>query len=357
MMSVTAWFRRERPQSCKSKYRISAQVSRNVLLYPAMIVKRALFLALLVLAFSRLSDAKKRIYEKGNLIDVSPKYIESPAPQGVALLPPPQILVGYLFEIQPGDFTYFVNAAMCCPLRSQYKLEWTANDPIEFRFDKDRMFVKRPHGKELNARLVKVVHGTASPSLSPPPRSLDPQLPVVLEDAPHGRTLPLDMDFLRADDMCLTLFGNVDAGGFFDHLHGRKTAHGVQFRNGTQEVKTFPGHLIVRLFAVLGTCSAKARAAQPVNAKNLHLDEDFMRSVRFDGSWKQGLAEQVAELGPVAEGRTRNPIPETNNDEWWEYEFRIRSEGISLTDALVIILQSPDGEMVSRFSARLPAKW
>jgi hypothetical protein len=325
-----------------------------------MIVKRALFLILLVLAFSRLADAKKRVYEKGNLIDVSPKYIESPATLGVALLPPPQILVGYSFEIQAGDFTYFVNAAMCCPLRSQYKLEWTANDPIEFRFDKDKMFVKRPNGKELNARLVKVVHGTASPSLPPPSRASGPQFPLP-EEAQHSKTLPLGMDFLRADDMCLVLFGNVEAGDFFDHLRGRKTANGIQFRKGAQDVKTFPENLIVRVFAVLGTCSVRERAAEGgnVSSKNVHLDEDFMRSVTFDGSWKQGFAEKPADLGPVAEGRIRNPIPLTNdpNDsDWWEYEFKVRSGGIGLNNALVIVMQSPDGKMVARLSARLGSK-
>jgi hypothetical protein len=325
-----------------------------------MIAKRALFLIFLVLTFSRLAGAKKRVYEKGNLIDVFPKYIESPAPLGVALLPPPQILVGYSFEIQAGDFTYFVNAAMCCPLRSQYKLEWTANDPIEFRFDKDKMFVKRPNGKELNARLVKVVHGIASPSLSPPSRASGPQFPLP-EGAQHSKTLPLGMDFLRADNMCLVLFGNVEAGDFFDHLRGRKTANGIQFRKGAQDVKTFPENLIVRVFAVLGTCSVKERAAEGgnVSSKNVHLDEDFMRSVTFDGSWKQGFAEKPADLGPVAEGRIRNPIPLTNDSDdsdWWEYEFKVRSEGIGLNNSLVIVMQSPDGKMVSRLSARLGSK-
>jgi hypothetical protein len=155
--------------------------------YPnAMIVKRVLFLVL-VLALSRLGDAKQRIYEKGILINISPKHIESPAPlPSGALFPPPQILIGYLIEIQAGDFIYFVNAAMCCPLMSQHKLEWTVSDPIEFRFDKDKMFVKRPNGKELTARLVKVVHGTASPSLSPSSRASGPSFPLP-EEAQHGK--------------------------------------------------------------------------------------------------------------------------------------------------------------------------
>jgi hypothetical protein len=322
-----------------------------------MIVKRALLLVLLVFASSRLAEARKRIYEKGNLIDVSPKYIVSPAPLGGPLLTPPQILVGYSLEIQAGDFTYFVDAARCCPLGSSYKLEWTVNDPIEFRFDKDKMFVKRPNGKELNARLVKVARGTASPSLSPPSRASGPQFPLP-EEAQHGKTLPLGMDFLHADNMCLILYGNAEAGDFFDHLRGRKTANGIQFRKGSRDVKTFPDNLIVRVIAVLGACSVRERATEGGNAsaKDVHLDEDFMRSVTFDGSWKQGFAEKPAELGPVAEGRIRNPIPLTNDRDWWEYEFNVRSEGISLDNALVIVMQSPDGKMVARLSARLGPK-
>jgi hypothetical protein len=322
-----------------------------------MILKRVFFLALLVFAFSRLADAKKRSYEKATLIDVLPKYIESPLP-GIVLLPPPQVLVGYSFEIQVSDFTYFVNAAMCCPLKSQNnKPEWTVGDPIEFRFDKDKMLVKRPNGKELNARLVKVVHGTASPSLSPPSRASAPQFPLP-EEVQHGKTLQLGMDFLRADDMCLILYGDVEAGDFFDHLRGRNTTNGIQFRKGAQEVKTFPENLIVKIIAVLGACSVRERAAEGGNvaSKNVHLDEDFMRSVSFDGSWKKGLAEKPAELGPVAEGRIRNPIPLMNDRDWWEYEFKVRSEGISLNDALVIVMQSPDGKMVARLSARLGSK-
>src|SRR5260370_33667869 len=126
----------------------------------AMTIKRGFCLALLILALDPLADAKKPIYETGNLIDVSPKYVESPAPLDGAILPPPHILIGYAFAIQVGTFTYFVDAALCCPLRSKYKLEWAARDPIEFRFDNDKMFVKRPNGKELKAKLVKVIQGT-----------------------------------------------------------------------------------------------------------------------------------------------------------------------------------------------------
>jgi len=69
-----------------------------------MFVKRAVFLVLLIAAFTRVADAKKRTYEKGKLIDVSPNYMEFDV-LGPSILPPPQILVGYSFEIQVGGYT------------------------------------------------------------------------------------------------------------------------------------------------------------------------------------------------------------------------------------------------------------
>lgn len=169
-----------------------------------MIAKRAVYLVLLILAFECVANAKNRVYEQGKLIDASPKYMESPV--GDVLFFSPQILVGYSFQIQLGDLTYFVNVAMCCPPPSlQYKLEWAINDPIEFRFDKDKMFVKRPNGKELRARLVSVARGTASPSLSAPRRSSGPEFPPTLRQKAQHKALPVGIDSLRADDVCLML--------------------------------------------------------------------------------------------------------------------------------------------------------
>jgi hypothetical protein len=78
-----------------------------------------------------------------------------------------------------------------------------------------------------------------------------------------------------------------------------------------------------------------------------------MESITFDGSWKEGLAVMPAEVGPLVEGRIPNPSPALNDRDWWEYQFKVKSQGVSLHNALVIELQSPNGKMVARFSARL----
>jgi hypothetical protein len=227
---------------------------------------------------------------------------------------------------------------------------------MEFRFDKSKMFVKRPKGRELQARLMKVVQGT-NPSLSPPPSSA-PQFRPLLDEPQHGKTLPLGVDFIRVDDICLILSGYVGAGDFFDHIRARKTPRGIEFRKGAQPVETFPKSVTIRVIAELGTCTLRERMAEggSVSSSKVRLDENFMQSIDFAGSWKHGFDDRPAELGPMAEGRMPDPLPVPSYRDWWEYEFKVRSQGVSLNDALVIIMQSPDGKMIARLSARLGSK-
>lgn len=319
-------------------------------------MKTLLYVLLVILAFDRRPVAEAKIYEAGRLVAVSPKFIESPAPVGGGVLPPPQILLGYSFEVSVGSFTYFVDASLCCPLRSRYKLEWATGDPIEFRFDKNRMLIRRPSGKELPAKLVKVVPNSSRPTLSTQLGASGPQFQPLSEKAQHGKRVPLGLDFLRADDMCLLLDANIEGGDFFDQLRWHKTKNGIEFRKDTQIVEAFPDSLIVRLIAALGTCTANERRVEgrDLTGGGRRLDEGFMKSVTFVGSWKHGFDEKPAEFGPMAEGRIPNPTPIPNNDDWWEFEFKVSSKDVSLNDSLVIVVQSPDGKMVARLSYRLP---
>src|SRR5215470_5988221 len=206
-----------------------------------MIVRRTAYLFLFILAFHCAGSARKRSYEQGKVVDFAPKYIDWPGiPIGPLPPSPTRIRIGYELQLQVGDDTYFLYAATCCPPSSfRGKFDWAVGDPVEFRANKGKMFVRRPGGQELNARLVKIVRGVASPSLFTRSIGSAPRFSPVAETSGHEK-LPLSPDFLRADDMCLMLFGNVGAGDFFDHISGRKTANGVRYRKGSHTVKTFP---------------------------------------------------------------------------------------------------------------------
>jgi len=318
-----------------------------------MNIKRCIPTAAMILALVAVADAKKPVYETGRLIAASPKYVDSPRASTILLLPPDQTVIGYAFEIQVGDLTYSVDAALCCPMKSKYKPEWVTGGTIEFRFDKDKMFVRRPNGHELKARLDKVASIAVNVPPSPPVRADTSGLQsFVGPPSRRTKTLPLGIDFLRSGDSCLILDGDVVAGDFFDGLQSHKTSSGIAFRKGSEKVEAYPPKMTVRIYAALGVCSEKERSSEGSTVKQAHFDEELMRSLVFDGAWKHGFDEKKAELGPVVEGRISNPTPFPTDREWWEYEFDVRSDGVRLSDSLVIILQSPDGRLLARLSGR-----
>ena len=90
-------------------------------------IKRVAFVSFIVVALLGPVHAKKKVYAQGQLVDLSPLYID--ALFSNIFLPAPRILLGYEFQIQVGDNTYFLNVATCCPTPGrQYKLEWAVCD-------------------------------------------------------------------------------------------------------------------------------------------------------------------------------------------------------------------------------------
>jgi len=61
----------------------------------------------------------------------------------------------YIFQVQADNLVYFAEYKAG---KLSYKPEWVINDPIEFRLGKDdKMFLKRPDGKELEVVVDKRV--------------------------------------------------------------------------------------------------------------------------------------------------------------------------------------------------------
>jgi hypothetical protein len=317
-----------------------------------MLKRRALHLALLLLALHCAAHArKKRVYEHGVLIAVSPLYIDFQRPFDGPLTPIVQIPIEYRFQIQSETLAYLVHVVLCCPPSNpHFKGEWAVNDVIDFRIHKDKMFIKRPNGKESPTTVLKVVPGIAGPSLA------SRELPAMRgQKTRHRRLMRLGGDLIRVGQTCLMLYGYVEADDFFDGLIAIQTGKGIQFFKGDQEIETFPEGLTINVLGALGTCTDEEYLMRNTSSRklNLRLDEDFMKSILFDGSWKQGLDEKRAELGPVATGRTRSPDPRINRDDWWSYQLKVRSKEISVNDSLVLTIESPDGDMITRLSGRL----
>jgi hypothetical protein len=113
-------------------------------------------LAMVLLPFGA-AHADSKNYQTGKLISVQ-------SPEITLHLPPPSIdlpmHLNYQFEVQQGDLVY---AGSCS--RQDYKPEWQVGEDVQFRLSKDKMYLRRPNGKEL--RLVFLLQAKLGPDGKP----------------------------------------------------------------------------------------------------------------------------------------------------------------------------------------------
>jgi hypothetical protein len=100
-------------------------------------------IALLSLSI-RQTYARDKTYQTGKLISIeSPETpVALPLPSGQTLDVPVHVL--YKFEIQVGDLWY---VGSC--LKKEYKAQWRVRDAVQFRLNKDKMYLRRPKRGEL----------------------------------------------------------------------------------------------------------------------------------------------------------------------------------------------------------------
>jgi hypothetical protein len=106
---------------------------------------------LLVAAFAwpLTAHAAPKTYLAGKLLSIQSPEVDSPLPlpSGQTLLLPMHL--SYQFEIQLGDVVY----VGYCQTR-EYKAEWHVGDEMQFRTKKDKMYLKRPNGKEFGLEFL-----------------------------------------------------------------------------------------------------------------------------------------------------------------------------------------------------------
>ncbi len=125
------------------------------------------FASLLVMALSNPASAENtpRTYTTGKLLDVTVQ----PVDRGTAIIgnmAAPIRGMSYSFQIQVGDLVYFAHYTGGALSDSA---TWVVNDPIDFRFEKEKMFLRQPDGKEVRvwlAKTVRVPQGGQPPAIT-----------------------------------------------------------------------------------------------------------------------------------------------------------------------------------------------
>jgi hypothetical protein len=109
-------------------------------------------LVLLVLALhSAPIYGSEKTYEDGKLVSVnSPEVsltIPPLVPSGPTVTFP--LHLSYHFGVQQGDVVY-----ICYCQKRDYKAEWRVGDAVQFRLQRDKMYLKRPNGKEFKLEFL-----------------------------------------------------------------------------------------------------------------------------------------------------------------------------------------------------------
>jgi hypothetical protein len=113
-----------------------------------------------VILLQPLVYASQKTYQAGKLLSVESPEESIPIPVGNGQTMNWPVHFNYKFEVQKGDVVYI---GYC--QKSAYKAEWQVGDNVEFRLNKDKMYLKRPNGKELT--LVFLLEARLGPDGQP----------------------------------------------------------------------------------------------------------------------------------------------------------------------------------------------
>jgi len=153
--------------------------------------------------------------------------------------------------------------------------------------------------------------------------------------------------------VCYVRSARLRSDDLFRDWKAYKTKNGKEIRIKSYVVRVFPERMTVEVFANASHCASledpnEARGGvQP----DFRFDRDFIQSLRFEGFWKRGFDLQTADVRVLTEAQTHPPVATDGTS--MEYELEVWSHDIPLIDTLVISVLSPDGKLVTRFSASL----
>ncbi|HZC65701.1 MAG TPA: hypothetical protein VE545_03950 [Candidatus Dormibacteraeota bacterium] len=166
----------------------------------------------------------------------------------------------------------------------------------------------------------------------------------------------LETDGSLSGGTCFRVSGRVTANHFFDDLKriDKKDAETV-FQRGKETVTAFPKVLLLQFALYDFPCSAKLRET----GTRKYLTRAIVSELRLSLYWKHGLElRPLTNYTPVA--FTIRPIypldlqakdlPERLE---WDYQLAIPSEGVPLTDSLVLIIRTPEEKTAARVAARM----
>jgi hypothetical protein len=178
--------------------------------------------------------------------------------------------------------------------------------------------------------------------------------------SPKNRTIfdmfvPVEPQPIRTSGLCGNLSGALSADDFFDGLVRIEARHGVEFRKASQPVSEFPSQVAVALAGNFIPCSAPAGPSvsfvRPGNGSSPQRVNDFINGLKFTAVWKNRYGIQPVQNFSVTKTAPTDHSLGINDQIPWRFAFQVPSQGVPLTDQLVISVYAPSGAKLATFTA------
>lgn len=155
---------------------------------------------------------------------------------------------------------------------------------------------------------------------------------------------------------CFRMTGQAYAPNFFDGLKRIDDNDGTRYVRGSEGVTEYPPKLDISILIHDLPCSfiLKEKVTEPP------LTKEDIGKLRVRLFWKHGveLRSTAKFLDPVLHIRELEPNIKPEADDLakryeWNLTFGLPCEGVPIEDSLVLTLQTPEGAIAARTSARL----
>jgi hypothetical protein len=166
----------------------------------------------------------------------------------------------------------------------------------------------------------------------------------------------LETDGSLPGEHCFRIQGRVTSGHFFDDLK-RIDEKGLNtiFRRGKEVVTEFPEQLLLEFSLFDMPCPAQYRQA----GTRTYLTRAQVSALNLSLYWKRGLElRPLSGFKPVGFSVRQlfpfnTEVQDLPDKFEWNYALSVPSNGVPLTDSLVLIIRAPDGQIAARVAARL----